>query len=821
MIGRLINSILAVYGLVLLLFLLAGQAFSFLRIPKPSPPTPSYYARIIWRNFLLLVFSAFFYFLAVDLNLFWLFGKSPGLADLEKPRIAEATEVYSADSVLLGKYFRENRSSTEYRQISPNVVKALLATEDINFVNHTGVDLGATVSIVYYLLKGDKRGGSTITQQLAKNLFKTRKRDNFSGILSYIPGVKTLVEKTKEWITAIKLERAYTKEEILSMYLNTVDFGSSSYGIRTAAQTYFHTSPGRLKTEEAAVLVGMLKATTTYNPRKNYKKSLQRRNTVLSQMHKYGFLSRHEKDSLCALPIQLRLAKESHPDGVLDYYGGFLTRKLTEWADSSGYDIYSDGLRIYLTIDTKVQQIARDAVDEHMRELQRRFNAHWRNENPWRDEKGREIPDFINYMVQRTGAYKSLVRKFGSREDSIQYYLNRPRKMQMFTWKGPDTMLLSTIDSLRYCKKMLHTGFMVMDPYQGKIMAWIGGINYNFFKYDHVEQSVRQPGSTFKSFVYGAAMERGFSPCHRIQDRYIRYEYDEDSAGVKVHRKWTPGNATGSYSGRSITLRHAIGRSINSVAVQLTAELGRQEAEKEGQPISDINLAVQKGAGIVAEFARKCGISTPLDPKPSIGLGSSDVRVYDMVGAYSVFANSGFWKEPMLVARILDRKGKLIREFSAPTEKVMSEEAAYKMVHMLKGTLEEPMGTAQNLFDGRYWVTGNDCAGKTGTSSNQSDGWFMGLTKDFVGGVWVGAEERSVHFRSMKQGEGSKTALPIFGLFMKKYYARAGTRTGTFPKKKIPLPGCRTILPRKTEEPAEGETAPEPAEAPAPEPVTE
>jgi penicillin-binding protein 1A len=796
---RILNFILAVYGIVLLLFLLAGRLFSFLRIPKPSPATPLYYTRVIWRNFLLLVFFIWFYFQAVDLNLFWLFGKSPGLKELEKPKMAEASEVYSSDGILLGKYYRENRSTTEYKQISPNVVKALLATEDINFTGHTGVDLNASLGIVYYMLKGDKRGGSTITQQLAKNLYKTRKKENFSGILSYIPGVKTLVDKTKEWITAIKLERAYTKEEILSMYLNTVDFGSNSFGIRTAAKTFFNTTPGRLKTEEAAVLIGMLKATTTYNPRKNYKKSLQRRNTVLAQMQKYGFLSRNEMDSLAALPIRLRLVRDLHPDGVLDYYGTFLTRKLNEWADSSGYDIYSDGLRIRLSIDTRLQAIARQAVDEHMSGLQKRFDEHWRGQNPWRDERGNEIPGFIEGMVQRTEAFKSLSRKYGDRKDSIDFYLNRPKKMAMFTWKGADTVMMSTIDSLRYCKKLLHAGFMVMDPYQGQIKAWIGGINYDFFKYDHVVQSVRQPGSTFKSFVYGAAMEKGFSPCQRIQDKYMRYEYDEDSAGVKVHRVWVPGNATGYYSGSNMTLRHAMGRSINSVAVQLTAELGKFVAEKEGNPITDMNEAVQKGAYVVAEFARKCGIKTRLDPKPSIGLGSSDVSVYDMVGAYSVFLNSGFWKEPGLIARIETRKGELIREFSAPTQKVMSEEAAYRMVHMLKGTLEEPAGTAQALFDPKFWVYGNDYAGKTGTSSNQSDGWFMGLTKDFVGGVWVGAEERCVHFRGLRQGEGSKTALPIFGLFVRKVYTNRnlGYKTGLFPRKKFPLPSCPTRLPKK------------------------
>ncbi len=796
---RIINFLLALYGVFLLTLMLLAQMLRILNIPKPSPPTPAYYVKLIWRNFGLALFFICLYFQAVDMNLFWLFGKSPSLTDLEKPRLAEASEVYSSDGVLLGKYYHENRSTTEYKEISLNVVKALLATEDINFTGHTGVDLNATMGIVYYMLKGDKRGGSTITQQLAKNLYKTRKKSNFGGVLSYIPGVKTLVEKTKEWLTAVKLERAYTKEEILKMYLNTVDFGSNSYGIRTAAQTFFRTSPGRLKVEEAAVLIGMLKATTTYNPKKNYQKSLKRRNTVLAQMFKYGFLNKPELDSLSALPIRLNYVRELHPDGVLDYYGTFLTRKLTEWADSSGYDIYSDGLKIRLTIDTRLQEIARQSVDEHMSGLQKRFDEHWRGQNPWRDERGNEIPDFIESMVQRTEGYKSLVRKFGERKDSIDFYLNKPKKMVMFTWRGPDTLMMSTLDSLRYCKKLLHAGFMVMEPYQGQIKAWIGGIDYGFFKYDHVAQSVRQPGSTFKAFVYGAAMEQGYSPCQRIQDAYRKYDYEEDSAGIIVKRSWVPGNATGYYSGSSMTLRHAIGRSINSVAAQLTELLGKAARGTADKPEYNKLKDIQIGASVVAAFARRCGIRSKLEEKPSIGLGSSDVSVYDMVGAYSVFMNSGFWKEPTIVAKIEDKKGEVIREFSAPTQKVMSEEAAYRMVHMLKGTLEESAGTAQALFDPKFWVYGNEYAGKTGTSSNQSDGWFMGLNKDFVGGTWVGAEERCVHFRGLRQGEGSKTALPVFGLFIHKLYAnrQLGYKPGMFPKKNFKIPSCPTRLAKK------------------------
>ena len=752
--------------------------FSYLVIYKPGNPTSNYYVKIIWRNFGLVIFVVFFYFWAVSVNLFWLFGKSPSLAELEKPKLAMASEVYSADGVLLGKYYKENRIPTEYKSISPFVTKALLATEDITFTEHNGVDLGAMLSIAYYALKGDKRGGSTLTQQLAKNLYKTRKKENFKGVLSYIPGLKTLIDKTKEWITATKLEGNYTKEEILSMYLNTVDFGSNSYGIRTASQTFFKTTPGKLKIEEAAVLIGMLKATTTYNPKKNYSKSLKRRNTVLAQMAKYDFITGRQLDSLSALPIKLNYTQEPHPDGVLDYYGTYLTWFLTKWADSKDLDIYTDGLKIYLTLDSRFQKHAEEAVHEHMKQLQSRFNGHWHGQNPWRDERGNEIPDFIESMAKRTDVYKRLKKKFGDNQDSINHYLNLPKKMVLFTWNGPDSVTMSTMDSIRYCKKLLHAGFMVMDPFQGQIKAWVGGIDYKFFKYDHVKQSKRQPGSTFKAFAYGAAMENGYNPCSRIQDRYVKYEYDEDSSGVIRHKTWAPGNATGYFTGMNMTLRFAMGRSINSVAAQITHLLGAQK---------------------VADFAHKCGITDSLKPIPSIALGPNDVSVFDMVGAYSVFLNNGFWNEPMIVARVEDHNRNLIQTLTPKTQKVMSEQAAYNMVYMLQGTLQEPAGTAQALFSFNIF-RGNEMGGKTGTSSNQSDGWFMGVTKDLVGGMWVGAEERCVHFRNLRAGEGSKTALPIFGRFMEKVYRdkSLGITMGYFPRKKqFKLPFCPTRMPKK------------------------
>lgn len=735
------------------------------------------------------------YLLAVDFNLLWLFGSSPSIEKLQSPRLEMASSIYTADGVLVGKYFKKNRSPVKYNKISPLLIKTLLATEDIRFYQHSGVDASAFVGIAIAAIKGDGRGGSTITQQLAKNLYRTRAASS-RGLLSYIPGIKTVISKTKEWITAVKLERAFTKEEILELYLNTVDFGNNCYGIKTAADYYFSTTPAKLKAEECALLIGMLKATTNYNPKRNYGRAFQRRNTVLGQLLKYTFITKAEHDSLIkiAIPYPKGEDKLGHPDGVLDYYNGYLTKYLEEWGEKNNIDIYTAGLKIYLSIDSRMQQYGREAVNKHMKDLQRRFDNHWKGQNPWIDEKGNEIPGFIETMVKRTRAYKGLKRKYGQNQDSIDHYLNKPHKMVVFNWSKPegDTVMWSTLDSLRYYKRLLRTGLMTMDPYTGFVKAWVGGIDYNYFKYDHVNQMRRQPGSTFKAFVYAAAMDRGFGPCYRIPDTQITVRYkdtivDPVTKAITVKDTvWTPKNATGYYSGINMSLRFGIGRSVNTIAVKTTELLGDGDAVK--------------GAAIVADYAQRMGIRSKLKIRPSIGLGSNDVSLFDMVGAYSTFLNRGVWQEPQVVMRIEDHNGNIIEQFRPKQNKVMREEAAWLMVHMLKGTLAEPGGTAQGLWS--YNITrGNELAGKTGTSSNQSDGWFIGLTKDLVSGVWVGAEERSIHFRSLRQGEGSKTALPIYGLYMEKVYAdrSLGIREGFFPKATVKINAslnCPTRLPR-------------------------
>ncbi|QHL88820.1 penicillin-binding protein [Nibribacter ruber] len=734
------------------------------------------WVRNLWKVFGAGLVLVILYFVAVDVNFLYLFGESPGLDELENPRSNVPSEIYTADGVMVGRYFRENRDPVPFDSIAPIMAKALIATEDERFYKHQGIDPVGLLAAIKDNLSGDTRGASTITQQLAKNLYKTRTK-NTKGVLGYIPGVSTLIAKTKEWNTAIKLEQRYTKDEILGMYLNTVDYGSNAFGIKVAANTFFSTTPDSLKPEEAAMLVGVLKAPTTYNPRFNPKNALARRNVVLEQMAKNKVLTKAQADSLSQLPIDLKYHVEEHLDGVPAYYRQAVNEFVRNWSEEKGLDFYSEGLKIYLTIDSRMQRLAEEALREKMKSLQRRFESHWRGRNPWVDEKDQEIPNFIETSIKRTAVYQSLKNKHGKDTAAINRALNTPHKMEVFTWKGMKDTTLSSMDSLRYYKRFLHAGLMTMDPYTGHIKAWVGGIDYENFKYDHVKQARRQPGSTFKPFVYAAAIDQGYSPCDKIQDQRVTIKYVEDGKNME----WTPHNADYSISGRQMTLRHAMGRSVNTVTAQLTEAIGWDTVRK---------------------FARKLGITSPLEAVPSIGLGSSDVSVFEMVNAYSTFINNGFLNKPILVLKIEDRNGNLIEQFNPQQKRVISEETAFLMVHMLKGTMEEPGGTSQALWEYELWKKGNQVAGKTGTTSNHSDGWYMGVTKDLVTGVWVGGEDRSIHFRTSAMGEGSKTALPIFGRFMEKVYQdpTLGIKLGPFPKPtvKIKKPyNCVTVMPRK------------------------
>ncbi|WP_439881512.1 penicillin-binding protein 1A [Pontibacter sp. MBLB2868] len=750
------------------------------KIEKPKRPVYKSIIHFAWKGFFLGIAAVLIYLFSVEYNLLFLFGSSPSLDKLENPRSDQASELYTADGQLIGKYFKENRSPVSYQKISPMLIKALVATEDARFYEHAGIDPAAIASAVYGSFKGDARGASTITQQLAKNLYKTR-TDGAKGVLGHVPVLNIVISKTKEWLTAIKLEQRYTKEEILAMYLNTVDFGSNSFGIKVASKTFFNTSPDSLKIEQAAVLVGLLKAPTYYSPRFNPNNATRRRNTVLGQMAKYNYLPAAKADSLSKLPLVLDYSVENHYDGPATYFRGAVADYLQEWCKQNGYDLYRDGLKIYTTIDSRIQAHAEEAMEENMRRLQRKFDSHWQGRNPWVDEKDREIPGFIEETIKRTAYYRRLKQKYGNDMAAINKELHTPREMKVFTWDNDSLekkVVMSPLDSLAYYKHFLHGGMMTMDPFTGYIKAWVGGINFKYFKYDHVKQARRQPGSTFKPFVYVAAIDNGYSPCDKIVDKRVTINYVEN--GEK--KSWSPTNADWEYTGAPMTLRRGMGKSVNSVTAQLTEKIGWET---------------------VVKYAKRLGINSPLQSVPSIGLGPSDVSIFEMVGAYSTFPNHGFHTKPMFITRIEDRNGNLIHQFTPKQKKVLSEETAFLMMHMLKGGMEEPGGTSQALWEYDLWKQGNEIGGKTGTTSNHSDGWYMGVTKDLVTGVWVGGEDRSIHFRTSQLGEGSKTALPMYGLFMEKIYKdkSLGYTMGRFPGPTVKISkeyNCTTVLPKST-----------------------
>ena len=716
---------------------------------------------------------------AVSVNFLYLFGPLPSLERLENPRPPVPSILYSADGVELGRYYRENRSPVPLDSMAPVLIQALRATEDARFEAHSGIDLQAMLGVLKGTASGGRRGGgSTVTQQLAKNLFKTRGRVSTQGPLNRVPGLKTLVAKVKEWIVAVQLERTFTKPEILQLYLNTVDFASNSFGVKVAARTFFGTTPAALKPQEAAMLVGMLKAPTAYSPRFQPVAARARRNVVLEQMGKYGVLTPEQVRALQATPIELRYQPDRHIDGPQDYYRTAVGQALDAWCRAHDADLYADGLRFYATLDTRYQTLAQEAVREQLKALQPRFDNYWRGKgNPWADEKGHEIAGFIQDAMRRTPYYQALKKRFRGDTAALGAELRRPRPMTVFSWKGPKEELLSPLDSLAYYKRLLRCGMMTMNPNTGQILAWVGGPDFRFSKFDHVRQARRQPGSTFKPFVYLTAIDKGYSPCDRIRDQRITIKYVENGQPME----WQPNNVTRAYTGSNMTLRYAMGRSVNSVTAQLTERVGWAE---------------------VAKYAHRVGITSPLLAVPSIGLGSGgDVSVYEMVNAYSTFANGGFLNEAQLIAKVEDRHGNLIEAPQPRQKRVLRAETAYLMQHMLLGTMQEPGGTSQSLWDyPGLWKQGNEIAGKTGTTSNYSDGWYMGVTQDLVTGTWVGAEDRAVHFRTSSTGEGGKTALPCFGRYMVKLYDAGLAERHPFQRPKglnMPKLNCYTAAPRK------------------------
>lgn len=670
------------------------------------------------------------------------FADLPDTQALQNPKTNLATEIYSADMKVLGKYYAENRTNVKFKEISPNVINALIATEDARFYSHSGVDIRALGRAVFGALtrSGSSGGGSTISQQLAKMLFP---REDLSGF-------KIVFRKIKEWIIAVKLEREYTKEEIVAMYLNKFDFVNSAVGIKSAAQIYFGTTPDSLNIEQSAMLVGMAKNPSLFNPNRFLERSQGRRNIVLQQMEKYGYLTKAQKDSLQTIPLVLEFHPENHNDGPAPYFREYLRDVfLKKWCeenlkpDGKKYDIYRDGLKIFTTIDSRMQRYAEEAMTEHLVDLQAEFVRECANKRnapfAWNVNK-EEIASIMQQGMKRSDRYRNL-KKSGMKEDEIEKNFKTPIPMTIFTWKGDKDTTLSPWDSIRYYKGILQSGFMSVEPQTGYIKAWVGGINHKFFKYDHVQIGhTRQVGSTFKPFIYALAIQEGYSPCYRLPNVRTCIDMPDGQPA------YCPNNSDNKLEGKMLTLQQALANSVNYISAYLIKQFGPQA---------------------VVNIARRVGIVSPIDPVPAICLGTPEISVFEMVGANATFANKGTWIQPTFVTRIEDKNGNVLADFTPHSEEVLSEEKAYVMLQLMKGVVQ--IGTGVRL---RYrYKLNTPIAGKTGTTQNNSDGWFMGITPDLVSGCWTGAEDRAVHFDRTEWGQGASMALPIWAKYMQKVYA--------------------------------------------------
>jgi penicillin-binding protein 1A len=714
--------------------------------------------RFLYRFFLGSTLGIILLIVAVNYNLLWLFGGMPSLYELENPKSQVASLIISEDGQEIGKYFRENRNPLEFEELPDNIVNTLISTEDARFTAHSGIDIRSMFRVVFTL--GTSGGGSTISQQLAKNLFHTRSMEFgeddpvYMGLLMKIDGVRTVVAKVKEWILAIRLERRYTKQEIMAMYLNEVSFGNNAYGIQVACRTYFQKDLKDVSLTEAATLIGLLQNPSLYDPRVRPERTLERRNVVLGQLAKYEFITEEDLPKLQAEDLNLHYRVENQNTGAAPYFREAIRQQVLaaikelnqDRPEDQQLNLYTSGLRIYTSIDSRMQKYAEESVKEHMRAEQKLFYDHWRGRNPWVNEEMKEIKGFLKDAMRRTQRYRDLMSAYNNDEFKVWEELRRPIKMTVFTWDGDKDTTLSPMDSLNYYKRILNCGMMAMDPMNGHVKAWIGGINYKYFKFDHISQSKRQPGSTFKPFVYGAAIENEIvTPCDELVDEPVTFGEEDGLSGGT----WTPQNSDGKYSYQNMKMRRAMGLSINSISAKLMKQLGPDK---------------------IAEFAHKCGIESPLHEVPSLCLGASEVSLFEQVSGYSTLANGGEKIDPILVLRITDKVGNVLREYSPPVKAAIKPETAYLMTYMLQGAVQEPGGTAEGLKRTSI-VAGNEIGAKTGTTSNYSDGWFMGVTQKLVAGVWVGGDDRSIHFRSLALGQGAKMAMPAYAKFMEKVYA--------------------------------------------------
>ena len=707
-----------------------------------------YYTQTFWKVFLLGMGGIVLFFIFASWGLF---GSMPSFEDLENPDSNLATEIISADGVVLGKYFQKNRSQLKYSDLPKNLVQALVATEDERFYEHSGIDGRGTLRAIASL--GTSGGASTLTQQLAKQLF----HGEGSKFLPF-----RIVQKVKEWIIAIRLERQYTKNEILAMYCNVYDFGNYSVGVSSAAQTYFSKEPKNLTTEESAILVGMFKNSGLYNPVRNPVGVKNRRNVVLAQMAKGNMITEKEKERLQSLPITLHFKLESHREGTATYFREYLRDYMKKWVDEnkkpdgSDYDIYKDGLKIYTTIDSRMQLHAEEAVSAHMANLQEEFFIQAKNNKnaPFVGISDKETQRILTQAMKSSNRWAILKSAEKTDEEIIQSF-NVKTKMTVFTWKGEKDTIMTPMDSIRYYKHFLQSGLMAMEPQTGNIKAWVGGINYKYFQYDHVGQGARQVGSTFKPFVYATAIEQlNMSPCDSIIDAPFTIPVGRHH----VTADWTPRNSNNKYIGM-VTLKKALANSINTISAKLMDKVGPEA---------------------VVKLTHKLGVKSEIPLQPSIALGAVDITVEDMVAAYSTFANQGVYTKPQFLSRIEDKSGVIIYEPIPESHDVLNKDIAFAIVKLLEGVTEGGSGNRLRTEGGGYGynrITGypykftNPIAGKTGTTQNQSDGWFMGMVPNLVTGVWVGCEDRSARFKSITYGQGATAALPVWAYFMKLCYA--------------------------------------------------
>ena len=713
------------------------------------------FIRLIWLAFGGAVLGIISIFSAAS---FGLLGPMPDFRQLENPKTNLATQIISADDTVLGKfYFNDNRTPIAFSEIPTEMIDALVATEDERFYDHSGIDFRGTARAVFYL--GGKGGASTITQQLARQLFVGVRSRNI---------VEAIVQKIKEWVIAVRLERRYTKNEIITMYLNIYDFNYNADGLRSASSIYFSKNPNELDLSESAMLVGMLKNSSLYNPLRRPELVRDRRNIVYQQMLRNSLISEKQRDSLAALTITLDFNPQSHREGIATYFRAYLQQYMRSWIkdnpkeDGTYYNLYLDGLRIYTTIDSRLQTYAENAVSAHMPNLQKEFfrqNTSEFNEiAPFLDVEEREVENIMDQAKRRSERWRKMKAQ-GHDEETILASFEKPIQMEVFSWNGDIDTVMTPTDSIRYYKHFLRAGMMSMEPQTGHVKAWVGGINYRHFQFDHVMQGKRQIGSTFKPFVYASAIDQlKVSPCDSLPDGY----YCVEPAKFGAHDAWCPKNSGDRYIGKR-TLKNALANSVNTISARLIDKVGTRP---------------------VVNLVRNLGVSSFIPNVPAIALGSADLSVYEMVGAYSSFANKGIYVKPVLVTRIEDKNGTVIFQAAPETRDVLSEESAYVTLKLLEGVTESGSGVRlrhsgadktnpifRDVVTGYPYAFENPIAGKTGTTQNQSDGWFIGMVPNLATGVWVGGEDRSIHFETIAYGQGATMALPIWANYMKSCYA--------------------------------------------------